>query len=95
MQDRMRSRAQAMGQAPIWKLLVRFSGPAIVSMVVAASYTIVDAIFVGRLGPEALGALTGLWIAFPVADALSVLLTLIWTSVEFRRQGIRFRLQYG
>lgn len=63
MQDRMRSRAQAMGQAPIWKLLVRFSGPAIVSTVVAASYTIVDAIFVGRLGPEALGALT---VVFPM-----------------------------
>ena len=52
-----------MGQAPIWKLLVRFSGPAIVSMVVGASYNIADAIFIGRLGPEALGALT---ITFPL-----------------------------
>ena len=56
-------RSEAMGQASIWRLLFRFSGPAIVSMMVAASYNIVDAIFVGRLGPEALAALT---IAFPL-----------------------------
>ena len=56
-QDNMRKKAVAMGQAPVWKLLFRFSGPAILSMVAAASYTVVDAIFVGRLGPEALGAL--------------------------------------
>jgi putative MATE family efflux protein len=50
-------RAAAMGSGPVWKLLMRFSGPAILSMVVAAGYTVVDAIFIGRLGPEALGAL--------------------------------------
>jgi len=60
---RVSNRAEAMGRGPIWRLLLRFSGPAIVSMIVAATYNIVDAIFVGRLGPEALGALT---IAFPV-----------------------------
>jgi len=52
-----------MGQAPIWKLLLRFSGPPIVSMVMGASYNVVDAIFVGRLGPESLAALA---IAFPL-----------------------------
>ena len=46
-----------MGQAPIWKLLFRFSGPAIISMVVTSSYNLVDAIYVGRLGSEALAAL--------------------------------------
>ena len=62
-QENIRKRVEAMGRAPIWTLLIRFSGPAILSMVVAASYTIVDAIFVGRLGPEALGALT---VVFPL-----------------------------
>jgi len=52
-----------MGRAPVWRLLARFSGPTIVSMLVTASYNIVDAIFVGRLGPEALAALA---IAFPL-----------------------------
>ena len=35
--------------------------------------------------------LTGLWVAFPLADGLSIMLTLFWTSIEFRRLGIRFR----
>ncbi len=56
-------RIQSMGQDSIWKLLFRFSGPTIVSMMVASSYNIVDAIFVGRLGPEALAALT---VSFPL-----------------------------
>ncbi|MBI4329963.1 MAG: MATE family efflux transporter [Chloroflexi bacterium] len=50
-------RREAMGQDPVWKLLFRFSGPAIVSMTVASSYNLVDAIFVGRLGQEALAAM--------------------------------------
>jgi len=56
-------RSAIMGQAPIWGLMLRFSGPSIVSMMVASSYNIVDAIYVGRLGSEALAALT---IAFPL-----------------------------
>ena len=52
-----------MGTASIWRLLFRFSGPAIVAMMVASSYNLVDAIFVGRLGAEALAALT---VAFPL-----------------------------
>jgi putative MATE family efflux protein len=57
------SRAEEMGRDPIWRLLLRFSAPAIAAMMVASSYNVVDAIFVGRLGPEALAALT---IAFPI-----------------------------
>ena len=63
MKARGRNRSEVMGRAPIWGLLLRFSGPAIVSMVVAGSYNIVDAIFVGRLGSEALAALV---VAFPL-----------------------------
>ncbi len=63
MKARDRNRSEAMGRDSIWRLLLRFSGPAIVSMMVVSSYNIVDAIFVGRLGPEALAALT---VAFPL-----------------------------
>jgi putative MATE family efflux protein len=52
-----------MAEQSIWRLLFRFSGPTIISMMVAASYSVVDAIFVGRLGPEALAALA---IVFPL-----------------------------
>jgi len=61
--NRGTQRSEIMGRAPIWKLLVRFSGPAIISMVVTSSYNIVDAIYVGRLGSEALAALA---VAFPL-----------------------------
>jgi putative MATE family efflux protein len=56
-QRTIRKKVAVMGHAPVWKLLIRFSGPSILSMIVAAGYTVVDAIFIGRLGPEALGAL--------------------------------------
>ena len=49
----------------------------------------------GLLVLPRLFGLMGLWAAYPVADALSILLTLVWTGVEFRSQGIRFRLRYG
>ena len=49
---------KAMEQDPIWRLLFRFSGPAIISMTVASSYSLVDAMFVGRLGPTALAAMS-------------------------------------
>lgn len=55
-------RAQAMGHASINSLLLRFAGPSIVTMLVMGSYNVVDAIFVGRLGSDALAALT---VSFP------------------------------
>jgi Na+-driven multidrug efflux pump len=66
----------------------------------AASLTIVSArqiIFMipGLLIFPRIFGLTGLWAAFPVADGLSILLTLIWTGIEFRRQKIPFRLRFG
>jgi putative MATE family efflux protein len=65
-------RIRAMGQDPIWRLLVRFSAPAIVSMVVASSYNIVDAIFVGRLGSAALAAMG---VTFPLSMSLVAIAT--------------------
>jgi len=56
--DKGQQRREAMGKDPIWRLLLRFSGPAIISMTVASSYQLVDAVFVGRLGQEALAAMT-------------------------------------
>ena len=53
------SRSEAMGKEPVWRLLFHFSGPALVSMTVASTYNLVDAIFVGRLGADALAAIVG------------------------------------
>jgi len=57
-------RRDAMGQDPIWRLLLRYSAPAIIHMTVASSYNLVDAVFVGRLGPIALAAIS---VTYPVA----------------------------
>lgn len=51
-----------MGNASINSLLLRFAGPSIITMLVMGSYNVVDAIFVGRLGAEAIAALT---VSFP------------------------------
>jgi len=53
-----------MGEEPIWRLLRRFSGPAIISMTMASTYTLVNAVFVGRLGATALAAMA---VTFPLA----------------------------
>jgi len=50
-------KSDTMGTESIWRLLARFSGPAIVAMLAAASYQIVDTIFVGRLGTDSLAAM--------------------------------------
>jgi len=60
---RFGGRAEAMGREPIWRLMARFAIPPIVSMVALASYNLVDAYFVGRLGTAQLAALA---VAFPV-----------------------------
>jgi putative MATE family efflux protein len=44
--------------------------------------------------PQIFG-LTGVWAAFPAADALAATATLVWTAIEFRRQGIQFRQRYA
>ena len=56
-------KSDAMGRQPIWSLLARFSGPAIISMTTASTYNMVDAMWVGRLGSNSLAALV---VAFPV-----------------------------
>jgi len=63
MQHKGGLKSDAMGQLSIWKLLIRFSGPAIISMTVGGTYDVVDAIFVGRLGTESLAAIG---LAFPM-----------------------------
>lgn len=67
--------SQELGTAPIGKLLVRFSVPAIIAMLTNAVYNIVDRIFVGRFIGEQ--ALAGLTIAFPLMLTIFAMGTLI------------------
>jgi putative MATE family efflux protein len=58
---------EALGTKPILKLLIEFSIPAIVGMMVNALYNIVDRIYVGYLGPL---QITGIGLALPLMTIL-------------------------
>jgi putative MATE family efflux protein len=47
----------AMGTDPITSLLIKYSTPSVIANLVTASYNLVDAIFIGRLGTAALAAI--------------------------------------
>jgi putative MATE family efflux protein len=66
-------------------------GKGVQSLVVASSRNLIFLIPCLLIMPSIFG-LTGLWVAYPVADALSVALTLTWTAIEFRSLRIPFRL---
>ncbi len=75
MKQKGEHRSAAMGQQSIWKLLFRFSGPAIVSMTVASTYNMVDRIWVGRIpGEEGLQSLAALGYVFPIMIAFMAVL---------------------
>ena len=84
----MEDRANQLGEERIWKLLLKFSIPAIVGMLVNALYNIVDRIFIGR-GVGTL-AIAGITIGFPVMTilmALGMLIGLGATSLVSIRLG--------
>ncbi|MCM1519493.1 MAG: MATE family efflux transporter [Lachnoclostridium sp.] len=60
---------------PVGRLLLRYSMPAIVGMVVTSLYNIIDRIFIGQgVGPE---AIAGLAITFPVMNLTAAIGTLV------------------
>lgn len=57
-------KTEELGKAPIGKLLLKYSAPAVVAMLVNAIYNVVDRMFIGQyVGEEALAGLT---IIFPI-----------------------------
>ena len=70
------SREQALGCAPIGKLLFKLSAPAIVAQVVNALYNIVDRIYIGHMEPDGDLALTGLGVCFGIIMFISALAAL-------------------
>jgi len=67
MSSAVADRPNILGTMPVGKLLVRFSLPAIVGMLVQATYNVVDRYFIGQLpGQEGADALAGITVGFPV-----------------------------
>lgn len=78
-----------MGTMPVGKLLLQMSVPAMISMLIAALYNIVDSIFVSRVSEAALTAVS---LAFPLQHLLisfAVGLNVGVTSIVSRRLGQR------
>jgi Na+-driven multidrug efflux pump len=67
-------------------------GKAFASLVVTSSRQLLFLIPCLLIMPRLFGV-NGLWAAYPVADAFSLILTLIWTGIEFRELGIPFSLR--
>ena len=64
-------RAEQLGKERVPALLLRFSIPAIIGMLVQALYNVVDRIFVGHgVGPEGIAGLT---VVFPVMLVIGLL----------------------
>jgi putative MATE family efflux protein len=76
-----------MGTDPVGRLLVRFSVPAMVAMLVNATYNVVDTAFVGRLGHEAIAGLTVVWPLQLMTMALSLGVGVGANSLIARRLG--------
>jgi len=87
------SRQKMLGTEPIPKLLVKFSIPAIVGMIVQSLYNVADRYFIGQLpGPEGADAIAGVTVGFPfmlVMMAVGMLIGIGGTSVFsiFNGQG--------
>nr|WP_276931698.1 hypothetical protein [Globicatella sulfidifaciens] len=62
----MQERNRRLGTAPIGQLLVQFSIPAIIGMVVNALYNIIDRIFIGNAPELGANGLAGITIGFPI-----------------------------
>ena len=65
--------ANPLGEDRIFKLLVRFSVPAIVGMMVNALYNIVDRIYIGNSPDLGANGIAGITIAFPIMIILMAL----------------------
>lgn len=71
-----------LGRQPVGKLLLKYSIPAIVGMVVVSLYNIVDRIFIGQ-GVGAM-AISGLALTFPLMNMVAAIGTLVGVGVSTR-----------
>ena len=66
------SNQKHLGEAPIGKLLLQYSVPAIIGMIVNALYNIVDRMFIGNIPNIGSLAITGVGITMPIMTIILV-----------------------
>ncbi|HAX72778.1 MAG TPA: MATE family efflux transporter, partial [Firmicutes bacterium] len=71
-----------LGTEPIWKLLLKYSIPAIVGMLVNAMYTVVDRIFIGNIPEVGQYAITGVGITLPISTIILACGMLVGTGAS-------------
>ncbi len=71
------SQENALGTAPIGKLLFSLAVPAITAQVVNMLYNIVDRIYIGHIPEIGTAALTGVGITFPIITLISAFSSLV------------------
>jgi putative MATE family efflux protein len=89
MSEQNDSREIALREEKIPKLIMKMSSPAIVAMMVMSIYNVVDALFMGMLGTEALGAATIGYPYFMLLTALGLMFGMGGASYQSRLLGER------
>ena len=80
-------RELALRNEKIPKLIMKMSAPAIIAMIVMSAYNMVDALFMGMLGTEALGAATVGYPYFMILTALGLMFGMGGASYQSRLLG--------
>ncbi len=76
-------RLQELGYAPIWKLLIKYSLPAVVGTVVMSIYNIIDSIVIGHAIDDP-NVVSGIAVTFPVMNLATALGMLIGAGSSTR-----------
>ena len=66
----MNNSQQILGTEPIGKLLLKYSVPAIIGMMVNALYNVVDRMFIGNIPGVGPMAITGLGVTMPISTII-------------------------
>ena len=82
----LKSSTDRIGFYPVGRLLLDFSIPAIIGMLVNAIYNIVDRIYIGQsIGAIGIAGVYGVYLAFLVSDFCSAAISGIFIHREFKK----------
>lgn len=76
-------RLKELGEAPIWRILIKYSLPAVVGTVISAIYNIVDSIVIGHAIKDP-NVVSGIAVTFPVMNLVAALGMLIGAGAAAR-----------
>ncbi|MBD5370507.1 MAG: MATE family efflux transporter [Bacteroides sp.] len=83
MADQDAGRLRELAEAPVWKLLIKYSLPAVIGTVVTALYNIIDSIVIGHAIPDP-NVVAGIAVTFPVMTLATALGMLIGAGAATR-----------